>query len=276
VQEREERANHHRRGQLAWAAPKLKSLIVTGDDFGRSSEVNEAIERCHEAGFLTQASLMVHEAAAEEAVRIARRHAGLCVGLHLTLCDGRAAAASRITNDAGRFITSPARAGWSYAFRPSLGEALRAEICAQFERFRALGLASTYWDGHTHLHLHPTILRLTLPFAAEHQFRATRLVREPGSWALVPQIFEWLSRAAIPRLQRHGIHFTDATFGLRDTGQMTTETVARLLQALPEGVSELYFHPGAEPGAIDYARLRAILGESEIALRTSMPPTGTP
>jgi hopanoid biosynthesis associated protein HpnK len=250
----------------------LKQLIVTGDDFGRSHKVNEAIERCHEAGFLTQASLMVNEPCAEEAVRIAQRHPGLCVGLHLTLCDGRASAVSAITDDMGALIPSPARAGMRYAFQPSLTGPLGQEIRAQFDRFRALGLPPTYWDGHTHLHLHPTIFRLTLPVAVEHGFRAVRLVREPGSWELIPQIFEWLSRAAIPALQRHSVAFADRVFGLRDTGRISTATATRALQSLPDGSSEFYFHPGAEPGEMDYVALLALLAEREIKLRTSLPP----
>ncbi|MDR3404973.1 MAG: ChbG/HpnK family deacetylase [Chthoniobacter sp.] len=250
----------------------MKYLIVTGDDFGRSHEINEAIERSHTTGFLTQASLMVNESCAEEAVRIAQRHPELCVGLHLTLCDGRASAVSALTNDAGDFVASPARAGLRYAFRPSLADALQHEIRAQFARFRALGCAPTYWDGHAHLHLHPTLFRLVLPMAVEQGFRAMRLVREPGSWALLPQIFQWLSRAAIPGMQRNGIAFHDHTFGLRDTGRITTGVAERILHALPEGVSEFYFHPGAEPEEIDSARLKTVLDESGITLRTSPPP----
>ena len=250
----------------------MKHLIVTGDDFGRSHEVNEAIEDCHEAGFLTQASLMVNEPCTEEATRIAERHPALCVGLHLTLCAGRASSVSALTNGAGEFCASPARAGLRYAFRPSLAETLGHEIRAQFERFRSLGLAPTYWDGHAHLHLHPAILRPALPVALDHHFRAMRVVREPGPWALLPQIFEWLSRAAIPALQRRSIAFADHTFGLRDTGRITTETASRILQNLPDGVSEFYFHPGAEPGEIDSPALLALLAEREITLRTSLPP----
>jgi hopanoid biosynthesis associated protein HpnK len=261
-----------RHRQLARAARKLKYLIITGDDFGRSHEVNEAIERCLESGFLTQASLMVNEPCAEEAARIAQRHPMLCVGLHLTLCDGRASAVSGITNDAGEFSASPARAGIRYAFRPSLADPIQHEIRAQFERFRSLGLAPSYWDGHAHLHLHPTIFRLAVPLAVEFGFRAMRLMREPGTWALLPQIFERLSRAAIPALQRNAVSFADHTFGLRDTGRMTTDTAARILAALPDGVNEFYFHPGAEPGKIDYARLRSVLDDHAITLRTSLPP----
>lgn len=217
---------------------------------------------------------MVNESCAEEAVRIAQRHPALCVGLHLTLCDGRASTISRITDDTGAFIASPARAGLCYAFRPSLAGPLAEEIHAQFARFRALGLPPTYWDGHTHLHLHPLIFRLTLPVAVEHGFRAIRLVREPGTRALIPQIFHWLSRAAIPALQRHSIAFADYAFGLRNTGQISTDVATRIFHTLPEGVSEFYFHPGAEPGELDYPALRALLAECEITLHTLPTPAG--
>lgn len=261
-----------RRRQPARAARKLKYLIVTGDDFGRSHEVNEAIERGHEAGFLTQASLMVNEPCADEAVRIAQRHPALCVGLHLTLCDGRASKLSPLTNAAAHFCVSPTRAGMLYAWRPSLARPLEEEIRAQFQRFRALGFGPTYWDGHTHLHLQWRVHRLTVPVAVEYGFRASRVVHEPGAWQLVPRILALMSAAAIPRLREHGIAYTDYTFGLRDTGRMTTAKASRILQSLPEGVSELYFHPGAEPEEMDYARLRALLDECSITLRTSLPP----
>ncbi len=244
----------------------MKQLILTADDFGRSAQINEAIERACEAGFLTQASLMVNGPAADEAGRIARRHPTLCVGLHLPLCAGRAAQVSALTDARGEFTASPTRAGLRYAFRPSLAAPLRAEIRAQFDRFRTLGFAPAYWDGHAHLHLHPTILRLTLPIAVERGFRATRLVREPGPRALLPLVFRALSRAARPHLQKHDIHFTDHVFGLRHTGRLRTATIAQLLAHLPDGLSELYFHPGAEPEEIDYAALGPLLPRHGITL----------
>ena len=249
----------------------MKHLIVTADDFGRSPEINAAIERAHRAGFVTQASVMVNEPAAAEAAEIARRNPALHIGLHLTLCAGRAAQVSALTDENGNFTASPARAGLRYAFSTSLAEPLQHEIRAQFARFRALGFAPTYWDGHTHLHLHPTILRLTLPIAIEHGFRAVRLVREPGPFALGPWIFQMLSLAAIPHLEKRGVQFADRVFGLRDTGRMTTATIARLLAQLPDGTSELYFHPGAEPAEPDYVALTPLLARHAIAL-THLPP----
>ena len=225
----------------------MKTLILTGDDFGRSARVNAAIERCHRAGVLTHASLMVNEPCAEEAAHLARRHPQLRVGLHLTLCAGRASCVSALTDDAGNFEPSPAKAGLRYFFRPSLAAALAGEIRAQFEKFRALGFPPTYWDGHTHLHLHPTVFDLTLPIAREHGFTFTRLVREPKPRSLTGHIFAALSARASPRLRQHGIAFADQVCGLRETGRMTNATLRRLVARLPDGTTEIYFHPGTEP-----------------------------
>src|SRR5579862_2679574 len=106
----------------------MKHLIITGDDFGLSHRVNEAIELHHLSGLLTQASLMVNEKEAAEAVSIARRNPKLLVGLHLTLCLGKGSAISRLTDLAGNLPPSPTRAGLRYAFSPWLRGELADEI----------------------------------------------------------------------------------------------------------------------------------------------------
>jgi hopanoid biosynthesis associated protein HpnK len=247
-------------------ANALKSLILTGDDFGCSALVNEAIIRQHVAGILTQASLMVNEPHAEEAARLSREHPGLCVGLHLTLCSGRAAKCSGLTNAYGEFEVSPTKAGLRYFFRRSLVADLSAEIARQFEKFRALGFAPSYWDGHTHLHLHPTILRLTIPIACAHGFHFVRLVREPPPRNLLAHLFAGLSRACLRSLHGHSIAFCDHVCGLHATGRMTTARVLRILERLPDGLTEIYSHPGADPEALDPELIRQSLARHRIRL----------
>ena len=196
---------------------------------------------------------MVNEPHAEEAAAIARRNPGLRVGLHLTLCTGCASGVSAITDGAGKFEASPAKAGLRYFFRRSLAVALGAEIRAQFEKFRALGFPPTYWDGHTHLHLHPVIFDLTLPIAREHGFTFTRLVREPKPRSLLGHIFAALSARARPRLVAQCIAFADQVCGLRETGRMTNAAFRRLVATAPDGTTEIYFHPGAEPEELECA-----------------------
>ena len=194
---------------------------------------------------------MVNEPHAAEAADIARRSPGLRVGLHLTLCTGRASGVSAITDAAGNFEPSPAKAGLRYFFRPSLAVALGAEIRVQFEKFCALGFPPTYWDGHTHLHLHPTIFDLTLPIARKHGFTFTRLVREPMPRSVLGNIFAVLSARARPRLDAEGIGFADRVCGLRETGGMTNAAFRRLIATAPDGITEIYFHPGAEPEELE-------------------------
>ena len=136
-----------------------RRLIVNADDFGLSQSVNEAVIRAHRDGILTSASLMVNEPGCGEAVKLARENPRLGVGLHLTLLMGHSALPPGkipdLVNTRGEFSNSPVGAGMSYFFKHSLREQLRAEIHAQFEKFRATGLPLDHVNGHLHLHLHP-------------------------------------------------------------------------------------------------------------------------
>ena len=229
----------------------LHPLVITGDDFGSSAEVNRAVERYHRAGALHQASLMVAEPHAADATEVARRNPGMRVGLHLTLCDGFATAISELTDTSGRLNPSPARSGCSYAFNWRLREPLRAEIRRQFDRFSAMGFPPTYWDSHRHLHLHPVVLQLTLPIAREHGFTKTRLLREPGSRTLLHWIFRRLSEAATVGLRRFAIDYDEQVFGLHRTGRMDLEAFRHCLARACHSSTEIYWHPGAEANPPD-------------------------
>ena len=257
---------------------------MTGDDFGLNSKANEAIEQLHQAGLLTQTSLMVNEQGVDEALRIARRNPGLCVGLHLTLCLGSGSPSLRGTpllNGAGELPASPAMAGLRYAIERRLRRHLEREIEEQFARFMSFGFAPAYWDGHTHLHLHPLVMKLALPMAGAAGFKAVRLVHEEGG-GMLPAVFRLLSRAAGPQLRAAGIRAPNRIYGLRHTGRITTARFASYIDAIaalapgparPTGASEratdwseIYLHPGAEPEPLDTGLLLAALREKEIVL----------
>ncbi len=140
----------------------MKALIVTADDFGLSLPVNEAVERAHLQGILSTASLMVGAPAVEDAVARARAMPSLGVGLHLTLLNGRPVLPPHevpglVTAD-GRFSTDPVRFGIALYCSPELRRQAKAEIAAQFERFRETGLEMDHINGHKHFHLHPVVL----------------------------------------------------------------------------------------------------------------------
>jgi predicted glycoside hydrolase/deacetylase ChbG (UPF0249 family) len=115
-----------------------RNLIVNADDLGASVGVNEGIARCHRAGVLTSASLMVTGAAVAQAIELSAEHPALSVGLHWDV----------LGEDERDF---------------DLGDehAVREEFAEQLGRFRELiGREPTHVDSHRHTHLEPQVREL--------------------------------------------------------------------------------------------------------------------
>ncbi|HTW33094.1 MAG TPA: hopanoid biosynthesis-associated protein HpnK [Rhizomicrobium sp.] len=242
-------------------------VIFTADDFGLDEAVNEAVERAHRDGVLTSASLMVTAPAAADAVARAKRLPGLAVGLHLVLVQGVPALAQKeaapLVGRNGAFLDSPAQAGLHYFFSPTARRALGAEIRAQFEAFQRTGLPLDHVDGHTHLHIHPTIFALLLAIGRDYGMKAMRVPYENPAASARAAGRGKLSRMAIStafapwaktmraRLRRAGVAANDAQFGFHDTGAMTEDLVLRQLENIEPGmVTEFYFHPATRKSEI--------------------------
>ena len=237
-------------------------LIVNADDFGRSHSINEAVIRAHGEGILTTASLMVNEPGLDEAVALAKQNPKLGVGLHLSLLCGRAALSPEkipgLVNPRGEFSENPVATGFRYFFQRGLQQQLRAEIHAQFEKFRATGLTLDHVNGHLHLHLHPTVFRILMDDAEKLGIRRLRLTQEPF-WMDVPlasgrrlyrsthaAIYFCLSWRAQSALRRKNIRHTQRVFGLLQNAHMNEDYLLKLLSVLPAGDSELYSHPSLD------------------------------
>ncbi len=237
----------------------MKRLIVTGDDFGFSLSVNEAIEGAHRQGILTCASLMVGAKAAGDAVDRARRLSSLRVGLHLVLVDGAPILPPRAVPDLvtkkGEFSPHLARAGINFFFRKQARRQLEDEIRAQFQAFLDTGLQLDHVNSHHHMHLHPTILGIILRVGRDYGMGAVRFPYEPPllSWrASRKQLFRkillwlflwpWLTLLK-KRLERAQIRSNDFLFGLNDSGNIDVDLALQFLKCSPSGVTEIYFHP---------------------------------
>ena len=221
----------------------MKRLIVTGDDFGLALPVNEAIERAHREGILSAASLMVGADAAEDAIGRARELPSLRVGLHLVVAEGSptlpAEQIPNLVDDAGQLPSDLVRAGFRFFFSLRARAQLEAEIRAQFEAFRRTGLPLDHLNVHNHMHLHPTVAGVILRVGREYGLRALRLPADAaGDGLLTP----WLLLLR-NRIVRAGLRCNDQVLGQAHTGAMNEETVLRLLADLPEGTTEMYFHP---------------------------------
>ncbi|MBI1209520.1 MAG: ChbG/HpnK family deacetylase [Azospirillum sp.] len=231
----------------------MKRLIVTADDFGIAVPVNQAVELAHRSGILTTASLMVGAAAAADAVARARSLPNLAVGLHVVVVDGHPCLPPEqipaLVGPDGAFLTDLVAAGIRFFFRPGARRQLEAELTAQFEAFRATGLPLDHVNAHNHMHVHPTVLGMILKIGRRYGMTAVRLPAEPadtggtgrrtpGGMAVAP----WMALLRA-RLRRAGLAFNDYVLGLSATGAVDEACVLSLLETLPEGTGELYFHP---------------------------------
>jgi len=221
-----------------------------------AAEVNEAVEIAHRDGILSATSLMVSGAGAADAVSRARRLPSLRVGLHLVLVDGvptlPPGRLPDLVGDDGRFRTDIAKLGFDIFTRPAARRQIAAEIEAQFEAYRATGLPLDHVNAHRHFHLHPTIAGAILAIGKRFGMQALRVPLEPRevlakvqpagraglAWITAP----WI-RMLGARARRAGLRTPDTVFGLAWSGAMTADRVEGVLGLLPEGRTEIYFHP---------------------------------
>jgi len=213
------------------------------------------VETAHLNGILSAASLMVNGPAVADAVRRARRLPGLRIGLHIVLVDAAPALPperiSGLVDRCGVLRRDLAVMGAELACRPALRAQMRAEIKAQFERYRATGLPLDHVDAHHHFHLHPIVARELISIGLGYGMRALRVPAEPrhvlaridrserqGSW--------WVglcARRLRARARRAGLVTPDAVFGLAWSGALTQDRLVGLLDHLPSGLIEIYAHP---------------------------------
>ena len=255
----------------------MKTVTFSADDFGLTLAVNEGIERAHRDGVLQAASLMVAGPAAADAVRIARANPSLRVGLHLVVIEGPAAlphaAIPDLVDEAGQFPSDQLKLGLNYFFRPAIRRQLLAEIRAQFAAFAATGLTLDHANAHKHMHLHPTVGAMMLRAGADHGLRRIRVPAEPPAVLALcgtsasrgdRLLYRWT------RLLRHqaraaGVATNDHCFGLAWSGHMTADRINRLLPNLPDGDSEIYFHPASRRDALLDRLMPAYEHEAELA-----------
>jgi hopanoid biosynthesis associated protein HpnK len=255
----------------------MKTVTFSADDFGLTEAVNEAVETAHRDGILQAASLMVAAPAAADAVRRARAHPSLRVGLHLVVIEGPAALPRAdipdLVDEAGQFPSDQFALGLAYFFRPRIRRQLQAEIRAQFAAFAATGLTLDHANAHKHMHLHPTVGAMLLKAGAEHGLPRIRVPAEPpevmarcGTPATIGDrlLHRWtglLRRQA----RAAGVATNDHCFGLAWSGHMTADRIRLLLTNLPDGDSEIYFHPAARRDTVLDRLMPTYEHEAELA-----------
>ncbi|MDO8756579.1 MAG: hopanoid biosynthesis-associated protein HpnK, partial [Elusimicrobiota bacterium] len=213
-----------------------------------------------------------------EAAALARSLPGLKVGLHLTLVDGRPvlppSEVPDLVDGAGLFRPGLAGPGARMFLSPRVGRQAVAECKAQVEAFAKTGLELDHLNGHNHFHIHPTILGAVLEIAAHTRIRAVRVPHQPfgtmpPSAALTAAVMApWVARTR-SRLKRAGIATNDCLFGLFETGAMVESAWLRLIQLLPDGLTEIYCHPATATSRLLRDSMPTYRHAEELAALTS-------
>jgi hopanoid biosynthesis associated protein HpnK len=247
--------------------------MFTADDFGLSPSLNNAVALAHRFGLLRNASLMPAAPAFAQAIALSRNLPNLCLGVHLTLIQGRAILPQRniprLVDTEGRFPTDPVGTGWRYYFEAGLLPEIRRELRAQIEAVLNSGVSAWHLNGHLNLHLHPRLAPLVVDLAREYGIPALRLAVEDwrSTLALAPDgplpkvalgvIFAVLSRRARRLAESFGLLVNDHLFGLTHHGRVTEDYLLGLVPRLRPGLTEIYSHPSL---AVDRALKEAAAG----------------
>jgi predicted glycoside hydrolase/deacetylase ChbG (UPF0249 family) len=187
-------------------------LIVNADDFGQSHGINRGIIEAYEHGIVTSASLMTRWPATAAAAEYAGAQPQLSVGLHF---------------DLGEWLYRAGEWVALYNVAPLDNEqAITEEISAQLASFRRLlGKDPTHIDSHQHIHLREPVRSVLMEVAHSLQVPLRHLSTT--------------------------VHYCGEFYGQTAEGFSLPDSIAiqsllDILGALPEGLTELTCHPGAE------------------------------
>ncbi len=247
-------------------------MIVNADDFGLTGGVNRAIIEGHARGAITSATLMANMPAFDMAVRLAKDHPSLGVGLHFNITQGRPVAeASRVgslIDHRGEFCgSSEAILGRMLTGRLRIEEVV-IELRAQIEKALNAGLRLTHVDSHKHTHALPQICEAIVETIKDYGVNAVRAPRERWSFDRDARSFKIIAQSAgafglsqlcrigEAKLKKSGVLTPDFFFGIARAGFWTKSWLIALIERLPAGVSELMCHPGYDDADLDGVKTR--------------------
>jgi len=221
----------------------MKRLIINSDDYGRTPDISRGIREAHLRGVVTSTTCMMNIPTTAGDITVARKETpGLGLGVHLVLTMGKPISAP----DAVRSITD--ENGYFFKYRPLIEQLprirtdeVKSEWRAQIEAFmKAAGRKPTHLDSHHHSsYFSPELFQAMLELAKEYDCA----IRFPFTGGLSQELEETNKR--LPDLlekfepshpDRFVVDFYDES--------ATLEKLLDIIQALPDGTTEIMCHPG--------------------------------
>ena len=256
----------------------VRNLIVNADDLGWTEGVNRGIAEAHRHGIVTSTSMLANGKAFAQAVELVERMQALGVGVHLNLSDGAPVAKKEqvksLVNDRGMLKGGPQSLLLRMARRGLVLEQVEREWDAQIQKVRDAGIQPTHLDGHKHVHMLPGLFEIALRLGKRHSIGAVRIAHEASplrsalsagekqhagivmKQGVQARGLKLLARDVRELAERAGIATADYFCGIAQTGELTRGGVAKLLENLPEGTTELMCHPGYADAELEKSATR--------------------
>jgi predicted glycoside hydrolase/deacetylase ChbG (UPF0249 family) len=236
-------------------------LIINADDLGVSVEANDAIAAALAAGAVTTASVMVPAPAFSQAAEFLRKCPEVDVGVHLTVTSEWPAwrwkpvlgASVPSLLDKDGFLPKTVEE----LFQRARLDEVEAELRAQIDLALASGIDLTHLDSHMfvlHCGRHE-YYSLYLKLARRYQLPLRAINRT---------VMSWWSRVdrAVDGADALGLLYPEHLVFAGSYNARTAATYwTKILESLPEGLSEIYCHPGYARG--DLARFASDLEQRQ-------------
>jgi chitin disaccharide deacetylase len=231
----------------------LKKLIISADDFGLHSSINEAIEKGFQDGLLTSASIIANGPSFSEAVNIAKRNPNLGIGLHFNIIEGKSIASENnvasLLDEGGMFFENYNKLSKRIMFGQVRLEEIEKELEAQIKHCTNSGLTLTHIDSHQHLHMLPKIYKILVKVSNKYGINKFRYLNPPFVDFSFSQQFKTFLSIFFKIFKSkfaYNVITPDYFIGFFNSGNLKCGYIIDVLSKINSGVIEIGFHPGLD------------------------------
>ncbi|NOX64481.1 MAG: ChbG/HpnK family deacetylase [Chlorobi bacterium] len=232
-----------------------KVLMFHADDIGMCDEANIAAKNYLDKKEIQNAAIMVPCPSALPAMQWAAEHPNVDVGLHLTLTSEwktyRWGPVSNIADVPG--LVDPDKMFWhevpQVVAHASAAE-VETEIRAQIEKAKSVGMNPSHIDTHMGtLYGSPAFVKVFLKVAEDYGIPANAIdLSNPkvvehfkkAGYPITDEVIATMADYSLPKLD----FFTSVPKG--NTYEEKREKLFQLVKGLPNGLTEIIFHPSVE------------------------------
>jgi len=161
-------------------------VIINADDFGYSHGINEGIIKAHEDGILSSTTMLANMPGFDDAVKLAKGHPSLGIGVHLALTCGSPVLDNVSTLTVNKEFRNIAF--YENDFSIDVGE-LYHEWDAQIQKILDAGIKPTHLDSHHHVNRIDPMKEVFIKLAREYNLPVRNNFDVPSDIKTVNKFF---------------------------------------------------------------------------------------